>query len=116
MVWAAEDVETPLPPHLADGQGIEMEAHEMGLTGMVFSTIAIAAGAVMYWAITTTQGHGFRLSTVGVILMIVGAVGLAVSAAVFASSRRATGGGHRSYDREVTDTQGRTAAVHEEVH
>jgi len=31
----------------------------MGLTGMVFSTIAIAAGAVMYWAVTT-QGHGFR--------------------------------------------------------
>jgi len=38
----------------------------MGLTGMVFSTIAIAAGAVMYWAVTS-QGHGFRLSTVGVI-------------------------------------------------
>ena len=40
----------------------------MGLTGMVFSTISIAVGAVMYWAVTNTQGHGFRLSTVGVIL------------------------------------------------
>jgi hypothetical protein len=88
----------------------------MGLTGMVFSTIAIAAGAVMYWAITTTQNHGFRLSTVGVILMIVGAVGLVISTTIFATSRRAAGGRHHSYDREVTDAQGRTAAVHEEVH
>jgi uncharacterized protein YbjQ (UPF0145 family) len=88
----------------------------MGLTGMVFSTIAIAAGAVMYWAVTTTQGHGFRLSTVGVILMIVGVIGLAVSSTIFATSRRTTGRRSRTYDREVTDAQGRTAAVHEEVH
>ncbi len=88
----------------------------MGLTGMVFSTIAIAAGAIMYWAVTTTQSHGFRLSTVGVILMIVGAVGLAISAAVFGTSRRSTGRRSRTYDREVIDAQGRKAAVHEEVH
>jgi hypothetical protein len=88
----------------------------MGLTGMVFSTIAVAAGAVMYWAITTTQTHGFRLSTVGVILMIVGALGLVISTVIFGTSRRATGGRSHTYDREVTDPQGRTAAVHEEVH
>ena len=88
----------------------------MGLTGMVFSTIAIAAGAVMYWAITTTQTHGFRLSTVGVILMIAGAVGLVVSTTIFGTSRRGTGRRSHTYDREVVDAQGRTAAVHEEVH
>jgi apolipoprotein N-acyltransferase len=93
-----------------------MEAEEMGLTGMVFSTIAIAAGAVMYWAVTNTQGHGFRLSTVGVILMIVGAIGLAVSATIFSTSRRATGRRGHTYDREVVDSQGVVAAVHEEVH
>ncbi|HEY7949047.1 MAG TPA: hypothetical protein VID75_15295 [Acidimicrobiales bacterium] len=87
----------------------------MGLTGMVFSTIAVAAGAVMYWAVTT-QGHGFRLSTVGVILMVVGAIGLVASSAVFATSRRAPGGRHRTYDREATNAQGVTTAVHEEVH
>jgi hypothetical protein len=88
----------------------------MGLTGMAFSTIAMAVGAVLYWAVTTTQSHGFRLSTVGVILMIVGAVGLIVSASIFGASRRSAGGGrHQSYDREVIDTQGRTASVHEEV-
>jgi hypothetical protein len=100
---------------LADGQGNEMEAQEMGLTGMVFSTIAIAAGAVMYWAVTT-QGHGFRLSTVGVILMVVGAVGLVASTIVFGMSRRPTGSRNRTYDKQVTDPQGRTAEVHEELH
>jgi uncharacterized membrane protein YciS (DUF1049 family) len=87
----------------------------MGLTGMVFSAIAVAAGAVMYWAITTTQGHGFRLSTVGVILMVVGAVGFVVSGIIFASTRRPAGTGNRTMDRAVTDTEGRTAEVHEEV-
>ncbi len=35
----------------------------MGRAGMVFSVIAIAAGAVMYWAVTS-HGTGFRISTV----------------------------------------------------
>jgi hypothetical protein len=87
----------------------------MGLTGMAFSTISIAAGAVMYWAVTA-QGHGFRYSTVGVVLMVIGAIGLVVSTAVFATSRRPAGSRHRSYDREVTDAQGRSIAIHEEVH
>ena len=87
----------------------------MGLTGMVFSLISIAAGAVMYWAVTS-QGHGFRLSTVGVILMVVGAVGLVISTVIFAMARRPAATQNRTFDREVTDPQGRTAAVHEEVH
>ena len=98
-----------------DGSDNEMEVSEMGLTGMGFSIVAIAAGAVMYWAVTA-QGHGFRLSTVGIILMIVGAVGLVASTIVFGMSRRLTGRRHQTYDRQVTDAQGRSAAVHEEVH
>jgi hypothetical protein len=89
----------------------------MGLIGMFFSVVSIAAGAIMYWGVTaTTQGHGFRLSTVGVILMVVGAVGLVVSMIVFAMSRGSAGSGHRTYDRQATDSQGRSTAVHEEVH
>jgi len=87
----------------------------MGLTGMGFSIVAMAAGAVMYWAVTA-QGHGFRLSTVGIILMIIGAVGLVISTIVFGTSRRSRGSRHHTYDRQVTDAQGRSAAVHEEVH
>ena len=59
----------------------------MGLPGMVVSGISIVVGAVMYWAITaqnsaTVQNHGFRLSTVGVILMIAGVVGFLTSLAI----------------------------------
>ena len=88
----------------------------MGRSGMVFSIIAIAAGAVLYWGVTS-QGHGFRVGTVGVILMIVGAAGLVVSSIVFATSRRRTSidvGAH-SFDRQAIDAQGHSTVVHEEV-
>jgi hypothetical protein len=84
-----------------------MEAHEMGLTGMGFSTVAIAAGAIMYWAVTY-QGHGFRFS-MGVILMVVGAIGLLIS------SRRPAGGRRHAYDKQTIDSEGRSTGVHEAV-
>jgi hypothetical protein len=87
----------------------------MGRTGLFFSTLAIAAGAVMHWAITTT-GHGFNVSTVGIILMIVGVIGLVASGIVFAASRRSVGSGKHTYDRQATDSQGQSTEVHEEVH
>jgi len=59
----AEGVRTLLPSRLADGQGMERKSSRWS-HGMAFSVIAIAAGAVMYWAVTA-QGHGFRLTTVG---------------------------------------------------
>lgn len=86
----------------------------MGRAGMFFSTLAIAAGAVMHWAVTTT-GHGFNVSTVGIILMIVGAIGLVASMVVFATSRRPVGSGKHTYDRQATDSQGLSTEVHEEV-
>jgi hypothetical protein len=100
---------------MAVSQGNDMEVEEMGRTGMVFSTIAIAVGAVMYWAVTS-QGHGFRLSTVGVILMVVGGVGLVASVIIFGMSRHPIASSHHTYDREATDAQGRSTAVHEYVH
>jgi hypothetical protein len=87
----------------------------MGRTGLFFSTLAIAVGAVMHWAITTT-GHGFNVSTVGIILMIVGVVGLVASGIVFGASRRPVGSGKHTYDRQATDSQGQSTEVHEEVH
>ena len=85
----------------------------MGLAGMVLSAIAAAAGAIMYWAVTY-QGHGFRLSTVGLILMIAGAAGFVVSTIVFAVSRREVGTGTHSMSRETTDSEGRSTSEHEE--
>lgn len=87
----------------------------MGRAGMFFSILAIAAGAVMHWAVTAS-GHGFNVSTVGIILMIVGVVGLVASGIVFAMSRRPVGSGKRTYDRQAIDTKGQSSEVHEEVH
>jgi apolipoprotein N-acyltransferase len=91
-----------------------MEGQEMGLLGMGFSTVAIAVGAIMYWAVTY-QGHGFRFSTVGVILMVVGAIGLVISTIVFAVSRRPAGGRRHAYDKQTIDAEGGSTEVHEAV-
>jgi len=86
----------------------------MGRAGMVLSAIAIAVGAVLYWAVTS-QGHGFRVSTIGVILMVVGGVGFVVSAIVFGVSRSEAGNRHHSLDRQVIDSDGRSSEVHQGV-
>ena len=87
----------------------------MGRAGMFFSILVFAVGAVMHWAVTTS-GHGFNVSTVGIILMVVGVVGLVASGIVFASSRRPVGSGKRTFDRQATNAQGQSTEVHEEVH
>jgi uncharacterized membrane protein YciS (DUF1049 family) len=91
----------------------------MGLPGMVISAISAVAGAIMYWGVTAqsssvVQNHGFRLSTLGIILMIAGAVGFVISAIVFAASRRAPAAPARTLNRETVDQAGRTSMVHEE--
>ena len=93
----------------------------MGLPGMVLSAFAFVAGAIMDWAITPQsvaagQSHGFDLSTVGVILMIAGGIGFVASAIVYATSRRAAKAPSHTLDRQATDAQGRSSAVHEEQH
>jgi hypothetical protein len=48
--------------------------------GLAASVVAFAVGAVLDFAVTTNPDqHGFNLNTVGVILMIVGAVGALIS-------------------------------------
>jgi hypothetical protein len=46
--------------------------------GISASLVLIAIGAILKWAVTATVS-GINLNTVGVILMIVGAVGLLLS-------------------------------------
>ena len=91
----------------------------MGLPGMVISGISMVVGAIMYWAVTAqnsavVQNHGFRLSTVGVILMIAGAVGFVASLLVFMSSRRSPSTPSRTLDRETKDEAGNTTSLHEQ--
>ena len=48
--------------------------------GLVTSLVVFAVGAILRFAVTVnTLQHGFNIHTVGVILMIVGAVGAVLS-------------------------------------
>jgi hypothetical protein len=53
-----------------------------------FSLFAIAVGAILKFAVTT-QVAGISISTVGVILMVVGAIGLIVSLWMILAGRAA---------------------------
>lgn len=67
--------------------------------GISVSLVLIAVGAVLTWAVTATAS-GVELDVVGVILMIVGAVGLVLSL-VFWSSWGGFGGTTVVRDRVV---------------
>ena len=66
----------------------------IGAGGLVVSIIAFAVGAILDFAVTvSTEQHGFNVNKVGVILMIVGAVGAVISIIVMVAtntSRRRT--------------------------
>ena len=60
--------------------------------GIGTSIFLIAVGAILKWAVTTTVS-GVSLQTVGVILMVVGAIGLVISLfflSAWTSRRRGT--------------------------
>lgn len=52
------------------------------------SLFLIAVGAILKFAITATNTHGFNLGTAGVILMIVGVIGLVITALMLATRQR----------------------------
>jgi hypothetical protein len=52
--------------------------------GIGVSLILVAAGAILTWAVDATVS-GLNIHTVGVILMIVGAIGLVLSLAFWSS-------------------------------
>jgi hypothetical protein len=63
----------------------------VGAGGLVASIIVFAVGAILDFAVTVnTDQHGFNVNKVGVILMIVGAVGAVLSliAIVAGNTRR----------------------------
>ena len=67
--------------------------------GIGVSIILIAAGAILTWAVNASVS-GLELQTIGVILMVVGALGLIVSM-IFWSSWGGFGG--RDRDEVVVD-------------
>jgi Na+/melibiose symporter-like transporter len=57
--------------------------------GIGASLVLIAVGAILRFAVSVQNPHGFNYHTAGVILMIVGAIGLIVTA-VWMTMRRNT--------------------------
>jgi hypothetical protein len=64
----------------------------MGIGG---SLVLLAVGAILKWAVTVDNPDGFNINTAGIILMVVGAVGLVLSA-IWMASRRKTNVIHES--------------------
>lgn len=56
--------------------------------GIGTSIFLMAAGAIMTFAVETDSSNGFNINNAGVILMILGAIGLVVSVAIFGPRRR----------------------------
>jgi|HubBroStandDraft_1064217.scaffolds.fasta_scaffold216689_3 hypothetical protein len=79
--------------------------------GIGSSIVVFAIGAIMRFAVTVTSS-AFSIRTVGVILMIVGAVGFVLSL-VFWSSWGGVGSYRR--DRTVVGPDGLARREHEEV-
>lgn len=52
--------------------------------GISTSLVMIALGAILYWAVTATVA-GLSVNTIGVILMIAGAIGLLLSLVYWSS-------------------------------
>jgi uncharacterized protein DUF6458 len=77
--------------------------------GVGVSLLLIAAGAILTWAVSA-ETSGIDLNTVGVILMIVGAVGLVLSL-VFWSSW----GGFGTHRKAVESGPGGTTVTEERV-
>jgi hypothetical protein len=69
------------------------------------SLLLIAIGAILRFAVTVTS-TGFNIHTIGVILMIVGAVGLVLSLFFWSTWGGFGAGGYRRERRVVNDEQG----------
>ena len=76
--------------------------------GIGVSLLLIAVGAVLAFAVHVT-GHGFNIHTIGVILLVVGAIGVVISMIFwsswggFGSARGGGGGTNVVIDRETVD-------------
>jgi len=72
--------------------------------GIATSVVVFAVGAILDFAVTVSPyQHGFNVKTVGVILMIVGAIGFVLSLLGLAF---AGGGGWRRHRTVVDDGNG----------
>ena len=73
--------------------------------GVGTSIVLIAVGAILRFAVSVTTS-GFSVHTIGVILMIVGAVALVISLCFWSSWGGFGGGGYRRQRRVTSDGSG----------
>ena len=74
------------------------------MPGVGISVLVFAVGAILDWAVTVSPyQHGFNINRVGLILMIVGAVGFVVSLLFWGASG---GFGPRRHRTVIQDTRG----------
>jgi hypothetical protein len=55
--------------------------------GIGVSTILLAVGAILAFAIEVDSAEGFNINTIGIILMIAGAIGLVTTMVLFGNRR-----------------------------
>ena len=70
----------------------------MGIGGSVF---LLALGAILTFAIETDSTEGFNINSIGIILMIAGAIGLVMFALVFGRRDRIVDGGTTVVERRL---------------
>lgn len=58
--------------------------------GIVGSLVLAALGAVLYWGVSV-EGEGFNLNTIGLILMVAGAIGVVLTLITSAGSNNGDG-------------------------
>jgi hypothetical protein len=68
-------------------QGLRGDAETMGIGTSLF---LIAVGAILYFAVNADIS-GLEISTIGIILMVIGVVGLLISLFFLSSARRDPG-------------------------
>jgi hypothetical protein len=59
--------------------------------GIGVSVLLLAAGAVLSFAVEVDSTEGFNINTLGIILMIAGAIGLVATLAIFGPRSRRDG-------------------------
>jgi len=67
--------------------------------GIGIGLVLLAAGAIMAFAVEVESTNGFNINTIGIILMIVGAIGVIASMAIWGG--RGPVGRRRVYEEDI---------------
>jgi hypothetical protein len=81
---------------------------------MWFSSVATVLGALMYWVLTY-QDTGIDLTIVGVVFMIIGAVGFIISSIIYGLSLLPTGAVSFSLRRLALNPEEQSGVVSEDA-